>query len=81
MTNRFNLTTLCDNKDHLRRPPPIVRLGTGTDKVRSVAELHTATLINDTLLVLDTLKTLPSDSINKATTTSHSATKMRFLNI
>jgi len=29
--------TLCDNKDHYRRPPPLSRLGTGTASEQKVA--------------------------------------------
>ena len=35
----YSLSTLYDNKDHWRLPPPSSRLGTGTVRVRTVAEL------------------------------------------
>lgn len=35
-----SLSTLCGNKDQLRRQPPLSRLGTGTVRVQTVAEFE-----------------------------------------
>jgi len=34
------LITMCGNKDHYRRPPPLSRLWTGTVGLQTVAELY-----------------------------------------